>query len=446
MTPAINSRRRFITQASAAVAATSASLTPTLGFGQDNHHAPVTKRFVEQRWALDNTIRANGMDWDQPRSIYLSAPCGPLAAGDFMMVRSRIQKYADAAPAFEAQARRREAQAKASEALDEKVNARENYFIAAVHWGAAQWPIDENNEQNRFYNQRKRECYAKYAALADHRVEEVWIPMPASAGGKPLPAWLHLPPDYKGGSVPVVISVPGMDSFKEVSTFLYGDKYLSRGIAVLAIDGPGQYEAPLLGIYFSMQAWKDTGTACVNWLSKRPEIDASKIAIVGGSFGTFFSTIAAAYEPRIKAVGVTSTCFEPGFHSIFEEASHTFKMRFMFMSNFTDEAKFDEFRKTMTWEGISNKIKQPYLCLAGESDELCPLEYTERMIATLQGPKRLVIYQDSRHSVGNVPAAYLGPNPGNLMAEWIQAQLNGKSFASERWYVTSSGSINKTSY
>jgi len=441
-----NSRRQFITHAGAALAASTAALAPALGHAEETVQGPLTKRFEEQRWALDNTIRANGMDWDQPRSLYLSAPCGPAAAGDFMMVRSRIQKYADAAPAFEAQARRREAQAKASEALDEKVNARENYFIAAVHWGAAQWPIDENNEQNRFYNQRKRECYAKYAGLAEHRVEEVWIPMPASAGGKPLPAWLHLPPDYKGGKVPVVIAVPGMDSFKEVSTFLYGDKFLNRGIAVLAIDGPGQYEAPLLGIYFSMQAWKDTGTACVNWLTQRSEIDSNSIGIAGGSFGTFFSTIAAAFEPRIKAVAVTSTCFEPGFHSIFQEASPTFKMRFMFMSNFTDEAKFDEFRKTMTWEGISSKIKQPYLCLAGESDELSPLKYTEQMIASLQGPKRLVIYQDSRHSVGNVPAAYLGPNPGNMVAEWMQSQLHGNPLTSERWFVTSTGSINKTSY
>jgi len=68
------------------------------------------------------------------------------------------------------------------------------------------------------------------------------------------------------------------------------------------------------------------------------------------------------------------------------------------------------------------------------------------MIASLQGPKRLVIYQDSRHSVGNVPAAYLGPNPGNMVAEWMQSQLHGNPLTSERWFVTSTGSINKTSY
>jgi dienelactone hydrolase len=444
MTPSTPHRRSFLHTATALVAG--AGLTQTPAHADAGHSGPLTRRWTEQRWTLDNTIRSVGMDWDQPRSIYLSAPCGPAAAGDFMMVRQRIQKYADAAPAFEAQARRREMQAKAAQAAGELVNARDNFFIAAVHWGSAQWPIDENNEQNKFYNLRKRECYQQYASLADHKVEEVWIPLPAALGGKSLPAWLHLPPDYKGGKIPVVINIPGMDSFKEIGTFLYGDKYLTRGIAVLNLDGPGQYESAVMDIHFSMQAWMATGTACVDWLIKRSEIDSKKIAIAGGSFGSFFATIAAAHEPRISAVAVTSVCHEPGFHTIFEEASPTFKMRFMYMSGFTDEAKFDAFRKTMTWVGHTDKIKQPYLCLAGEADELSPLENTERLMKTLQGPKRLVVYQDSRHSVGNVPAAYLGPNPANLVAEWILSQFQGKTFPSERWFVTSAGQINKTAY
>ena len=137
-------------------------------------------------------------------------------------------------------------------------------------------------------------------------------------------------------------------------------------------------------------------------------------------------------------------CHEPGFHTIFEEASPTFKMRFMYMSGITDEAKFDEFRKSMTWEGYAERIRVPYLCVAGEADELSPLVHTERLVKALQGPKRLVGYQDSRHSVGGVPAANLGPFPSVLMADWMAATLNGKSFSSEKWYVEASGRIVKS--
>jgi len=59
----------------------------------------------------------------------------------------------------------------------------------------------------------------------------------------------------------------------------------------------------------------------------------------------------------------------------------------------------------------------------------------------LQGPKRLVVYQDSRHSVGNVPATNLGPFPPILMADWMAATLNGASFPSERWFVEATGRV-----
>src|SRR5439155_12235063 len=90
---------------------------------------PGTRRFREQRWLIDNTIRSVGMDWDQPRSIYLSAPCGPEANADFAAIRQRITKLADAAPAFEAVARRREAKARAAEQNGDLVTARDSYFM-----------------------------------------------------------------------------------------------------------------------------------------------------------------------------------------------------------------------------------------------------------------------------------------------------------------------------
>jgi dienelactone hydrolase len=401
---------------------------------------PRTRRFTEQRWALDRTIQAVGMDWDQARSAYLSAPCGPEANLDFAAIRQRIQKLADAAPAFEATARRREAKARAAEEADQPVTARDNYFMAAVHWGAAQWPIDAVTEQNLFYNARKRDCFARYAKLADHRVEAVWIPFQ----GKALPAWLHLPPGYQAGRLPAVVSLPGMDSFKEMGVALYGDRWLSRGIAVLAIDGPGQYESPLLGIPVSMPAWIEAGRAIMDWLAARPEIDAQRVGIAGQSFGSLFATVAAANEPRFRACAVTATCLEPGCHTIFEEASPTFKMRFMFMAAIPDEAAFDEFRKTLTWEGHAERLRIPYLCIVGEADELCPLAHTERMFKSMQAPRQLVIYQDSRHSVGGVPAANLGPSPGVLAADWLVARLAGKPIDSERWYVDAGGRITKT--
>ncbi|HEV8016721.1 MAG TPA: CocE/NonD family hydrolase [Stellaceae bacterium] len=404
---------------------------------------PKVRRFSEQRWTIDNIIEANGIDWDQARSQYLQAPCGIEALGDFAGIRQRVKKMADIGPAFETVARRRESKARIAEEADEMITARDNYFMAAVHWGASQWTFDENNEQNVFLNQKKRACYANYARLADHRVEPVWVPFQDTA----LPAWYHLPPDYVDGTkIPAIVSLPGMDSFKECSVALYGDRWLNRGIAVLAVDGPGQYESPLLGIRVSMENWIAAAPALYQWLAARPEIDPDKIGVAGNSFGSFFGTIMVAHEPRYRAAAVSATCLEPGCHTIFEEASPTFKKRFMWMAGYTDEAKFDAFIRGFTWEGHVERIKCPYLCLAGEAEELSPLSYTERLFAQLKAPKRLVVYQDARHGINGVPSAALGPNPPILVADWMMARLAGKPFPSERWYVTASGHVNKTAY
>ena len=406
----------------------------------DKRGEPHMKRFEDQRWVLDNIVRTNGIDWDQPRSIYLSAPMGPEAAADFAAIRQRVKKFADCSPAFEWAARRREAKAEAAERAGEAVTARDNYFMAAIHWGAAQWPIDRNDARNLWLNARKRECYRAYARRADRRVEEAWIPL----GDRKLPAWLHLPPGYAGGRLPAVVSIPGMDSFKEGAVALYGDTFLNRGFAVLSLDGPGQYESPVLGIPFTMEAWRETGRAAYDWLARRPEIDPDRISISGRSFGSFFATIAAAGEPRLRACAVSQVCHEPGFHTIFQEASPTFKQRFMYMANILDEDAFDRFRQAMTWEGHADKIAMPYLCLAGEADELSPLIHTERLFRALAGPKRLVVYQDARHGIGGVPSAALGPAVPVLMADWLAARCRGEAVASGRWDVDATGRVHES--
>ena len=347
----------------------------------DGMAAPSMRRFDEQRWILDNIIRANGIDWDQPRLPGLAAALGPEATTDIAAIRTRVQKFADIAPAFEAVARRREARAIEAAKQEDKVGARDNFFMAANFWGGAQWPIDENNAKNIFFNQKKRECYLKYAKLADHQVEPAWIAL----DGKSLPGWFHLPYGYQAGQrVPCVVSIPGMDGYKERSVPLAGDRFLSRGIAVLVVEGPGQYESAVLGIRVSIPAWQAAGPAMFNWLANRPRSMPSKIAIIGSSFGSLFSTIAASAEPRYVAVAVASTCLEPGCETIFQQASPTFKKRFMYMSGIPNEDAFDKFRQTLTWEGHIDKIKAPYLCLAGEADELSPLEHTEQMFRVMK--------------------------------------------------------------
>ena len=235
-----------------------------------------------------------------------------------------------------------------------------------------------------------------------------------------------------------------MDTFKEIFVSLSNDRWLTRGVAVLAVDGPGQAELLILGSRVSVPNFIEAGKAIVDFALAREEVDTNRIGLFGNSFGSFTSTLIASNEPRLKACAVSATCLEPGFRTLLETASPTYKKRMMYMTGYQSEAEFDEFAKSLTWEGQTHKLAIPYLCVAGEAEELSPLHHAERMLGTLAGPKLYVVYQESRHAVGFVPSANLGPYPPTMLADWMVDRLAGKPFVSEKWYIKSSGQIVKS--
>ncbi len=121
------------------------------------------------------------------------------------------------------------------------------FFLASLLYGSAQWPLFENSPENLAFNDRKTDCYLKYARHADHEIRRVEIPF----GEKSLPGYLHLPAKRPSGRLPCILSIDGMDGFKEMMHSLYGDRFLERGIASLAIDGPGQGECTVRDIHIT---------------------------------------------------------------------------------------------------------------------------------------------------------------------------------------------------
>jgi dienelactone hydrolase len=355
-------------------------------------------------------------------------------------LRERVKRLVDIGPAFETLAKRREALARAAEQSGDKTTARDNYYFAANYWASAMWTIDEVDRKLVMLNDKKRENFDKYASLADHHIE--WVEFPYR--GKSLPAIFHLPPGYQSGAkVPVIVAVSGMDGFKERSVALYKDTWMERGYAVLAFEGPGYWEPPLRGIYVDVPGWAEAAKTVADWLVKRLEVDAGSIGMTGVSYGSFFTAIMMGADARYKACAVVGTCYEPGGETIFNRASPTFKKRFMFMSGITDEREFDEFRKTIDWNGHAQNVKGAYIVACGEYDQLCPLEYTARFMKALGGGKQLLIYQGGNHSIALTTATTNGPEPREYQAEWMAARFADKPFASERWFIEANGNVVK---
>jgi len=395
------------------------------------------KRWAEQRWILDAVIRTVGVEWDQGRIGYMSAPVAPGGVPEFRAAAARIKRVGDFAREFAIAARRREAKADAFEAAGRPVAARESYLAASLLWATARWPIFEVNAELEHLEERMNHTYAKFIEHAPRPIEIVRIPFE----GKELPAYLHLPREpAPGEKFPCVINIPGMDSCKESGVMMYGDAYLERGMAVLSIDGPGQAESVTLGIHVTATNHMQAAAATWDWLARHPAIDMENIVVRGTSFGTYWGLQwAAALGDRIKGVGVSGVCHEPGCNTIFNMASPSFKLRYMWMADYEDEAAFDAFAETIDLRPTVPDIVCPVLIVAGEQDQLSPIEFSYDVFDRIRAPKEILVYEGANHSVADAPSVAMGENPRTYLADWLAARLDGRPLDSVRGFVDSTG-------
>lgn len=394
-------------------------------------------RWQAQRWILDAVIRTVGMEWDQPRLAYMSAPGGGEAVMDFRTVAARVKKAADIDREFARAARRRQARAERYESEGRTLAAGESYFIAMLLWASARWPIFEINDWLLELEEKMNHCYAKYIEYAQHPVEAIRIPL----GDKEMPAYLHLPRKPEPGETfPCVLSIDGMDACKENMVAMYGDALLNRGIAVLAFDGPGQGECCSIPILVTETNHMDAALAAMKVIDDHPALDETNVCVRGTSFGTYFGTLAAvALKDRIKGAALVGVCQEPGCNTIFNMASPSFKLRFMFMAGYDDEDEFDAFISSFDLRKHVGGLAAPYMVVAGEDDQLSPIEHTEELFTHIDVPKRLMVYEGANHAVGDAPSVALGPNRNTVLGEWFLDRFADKPMASERVYVDATG-------
>jgi hypothetical protein len=107
------------------------------------------------------------------------------------------------------------------------------------------------------------------------------------------------------------------------------------------------------------------------------------------------------------------------------------------MAGYEDEAEFDRFAEGLRLNGA--EVKSPYLVVAGEDDELSPIEYTYQLFEEITTPKKLIVYQGERHGIGGGSAAALGPQWMNVIADWFVDRFAGKPMTSERVLVDLAG-------
>ncbi|RPI41383.1 MAG: alpha/beta fold hydrolase [Betaproteobacteria bacterium] len=199
--------------------------------------------------------------------------------------------------------------------------------------------------------------------------------------GTTLPA-LFLKAPAAAGPVPTVVVFNGMDNCKEMSVLFNGLEFAARGWNTLAIDGPGQGECLRLRELYARHDYEVAGTAAYEYAAKRTEVDASRVIVMGYSFGGYYAARIAAFERRYRA-GVAFAALHWDLaawqrevkrrHE--QEPSNTAQSSFHFRWVMGCETADEAIRKAEKFSlaDVAPKIAMPFLIVHSDADRTVPV-------------------------------------------------------------------------
>lgn len=100
---------------------------------------------------------------------------------------------------------------------------------------------------------------------------------------------------------PTILHIGGYDGTAE-ELYASAGPALERGYAFAAVDGPGQGSALYDRRVPMRPDWEHVVPPMIDHLSTEPEVDATKIVLIGRSFGGFLAPRGAAGESRLAAM------------------------------------------------------------------------------------------------------------------------------------------------
>jgi dipeptidyl aminopeptidase/acylaminoacyl peptidase len=206
-----------------------------------------------------------------------------------------------------------------------------------------------------------------------------------------IPAFVYRPtsdgkfkPPY-----PVLIEIHGGPENQFRPGFLGGANYYLNelGIALVFpnVRGSSGYGKSYLKLDNGLRREdpvKDIG-ALLDWIAKQPGLDASRVAVAGGSYGGFMSLATMThYSDRLKAgidiVGISS------FLSMLQNTQGY--RRDLRRAEYGDERdpKMREFLEQVSPLTSAAKIKVPILVVAGQNDPRVPVTESEQVVAAVR--------------------------------------------------------------
>jgi esterase FrsA len=296
--------------------------------------------------------------------------------------------------------------AKAAEALGRHDAAHEDYLMAWRLYSFARWPTANSPGKQRAYP-ASLEAFQGFARRLDPPVETVRIPFE----GKEIVALLRLPKGVR--PAPLLLSISALDSRKEEHVER-GDVFLRRGIATFALDMPGTGEAPLI----SEPKAERMFSRALDYLATRPEIDAKRVAVQGGSWsGHWSAKLGIVEKDRLKAVVVQGAPIHHYFQPDWQRKAlgtreYLFDL-FPARASIYGVSTLEQFlaygpRMSLKEQGLIDRPGTPMLLVNGDRDSQVPITDLDMLL-----------------HAGSPKEAWVNPGGGHMgrSAEWPDGRI-----------------------
>jgi pimeloyl-ACP methyl ester carboxylesterase len=325
---------------------------------------------------------------------------------DFARTTAGVERWEDWLDAWCETGEMHAALARDAEAAGRARTAGEAWLRAAVcfHFGKFVWVLDAGRA--RAAADRAVGALREAHRLLDPTAERLEAPL----DGGSVVANLRRPPGL--ARPPLALLIPGLDSTKE-EFFLLEDMFLSRGMATLSLDGPGQGEG---GYTLALRHdYEVAVTAILDALEGRSDLDLGRVGALGVSLGGYYAPRAAAFEPRVRAVAGISGPFS--FGALWDDLPELTRETFVHKSGAADAQDGRRRALALDLDGVLEHLQAPALFVTGKRDRLIPWESTRRQ-AEAAPRGEFVLFEDGNHVCANVPY-----KARPLVADWLAERL-----------------------
>ncbi len=326
---------------------------------------------------------------------------------DFQDVIGSIARWDEWCAAWSARAAIHAEMGHAALAEGAFVSAAEHLCRAAVTYHFAKYLFVQDMAQHRVAHARAVDCLTLALPHLSPPGERVLIPYESQhlAGILRKPAGVARPP--------VVFMTMGLDSTKEeMVTFM--DGFLARGLATLAVDGPGQGEAEY---DFPIRAdFENVARPVCDWIAARDDLDGRRIGMWGISLGGYYGPRAVAFEKRLKAC--VAVCGPYDWGALWDDLPALSRDAFRVRSHSADDAHARERAHALSLRGVAEQITCPLFVVGAGLDRLTPPEDAQRLIAEAAGPTTFLLIEDGNHVAHNRSYRYRPQT-----ADWMARQL-----------------------